>query len=156
MLPWMFLSVITCCVSGASARTELSPLLVRKVGFVFWETALNPSASKKNKKFPWKCDPCRMLFRLEVACSGLVHEDCGKGARGGSGGGCAQYVPRRVGCGCDEGPCHGLAASRQKVQSVPALAEELSRRVGLRPSPSEAWHDGEMAGMCIREKVFNG
>lgn len=69
----------TCCVSGSLARTELSPLLVRQVGFVLWEAALNPPASKK--KLPWESDPCRILFRLEVACSGLVHKDWGEGDR---------------------------------------------------------------------------
>lgn len=79
-----------------------------------------------------------------------------KGVGGGSGGDCAKCVPRRVVCSCEEGLCHGLAASRQKAQSISALAEKLSHVVCLPPSHSEAWHGGEITGMCITEKGFNG
>ena len=93
----------------------------------------------------WKWLVLALFTKIEV-----------KGVGGGSGGGCTKCAPRRMVCGCEEGLCHGLAASRQKVQSITALAEELSHIVHLSPSPSEAWHNGEITGMCVREKVFNG
>lgn len=91
----------------------------------------------------WKWLVLALFTKIEV-----------KGTGRGSGGGCAKSARRRVVCGCEEGLCHGLAASRQEAQPITALAEELSHIVGLPPSPSEARHDGEITGMCVREKVF--
>lgn len=74
-----------CCGSSSPARTELSPLFVKHVGFALWEASLNPSARKKNEGLPCESDYCRTFFKLEIACSGCVWVSWWEAGRGKAG-----------------------------------------------------------------------
>lgn len=89
VLPPVFLSGFRCCVSGSSARSEPSPLLVSQVGFCSSKAALNSPASKKKKKLLLGSDPCRIVFRLEMSPSGPAHRIEVKRDGGSLDGGCA-------------------------------------------------------------------